>query len=264
VFDHRRLSVPVLVAALQLGASAPARDAPELSVIVARWTAANRTDFDSAPSYSYRETIRNSDGIRTYDVTMLEGSPYQRLLSVGGKPLSEADRQHEDEKLRDERRKRAEESAGERADRIANYQKDRARAGRILEELPRAFQFQLRAARQLRDRRVYVLAAAPRRGYDPPNAEAKVLAGMRGEFWIDSATYQLVHGTARVLKPVSIAGFFARVQPGTEFLVEQQPVDAGIWLPSRFQIRSRSSILFLFHHHVSEERIYFDYRRSAG
>src|SRR5689334_15849116 len=73
----------------------------------ARWAAANDADFRAAPSYAYQETIRNDDGTKTYDVTMVLGSPYKRLMAVGGKPLSDADRRSEDEKLAQERRKRA-------------------------------------------------------------------------------------------------------------------------------------------------------------
>jgi len=93
----------------------------------------------------------------------------------------------------------------------------------MLEEIPRAFDYTLRSARRVSSRTVYVLTATPRAGYDSPSAEARVLTGMQGEFWIDTATYQLWHGWARVLHPVSIEGFLATVQPGTEFEVDQRP-----------------------------------------
>jgi hypothetical protein len=97
----------------------------------------------------------------------------------------------------------------------------------------------------------------------PPNIEARVLTGMQGEFWIDTKTYQLFRGWARVLRPVSIEGFLATVQPGTEFEIEQRPVGDGIWLPTRFFIHSRSDIAFVFHHHTSEDRTYFNYRKVS-
>jgi hypothetical protein len=264
VSDQRRILVPLLIVTALEFSPAAADTAPKVGDIVRRWGAAMQADFEAAPHYSYRETIRNGDGIRTYEVTMLAGSPYKRLLSAGGKPLSDEDRRSEDRKFEEERRKRAAESADDRAKRLADYQKDREHAHRILREIPRAFTFRLRSARQVPRHRVYVLDAAPRPGYDPPTVEAKVLTGMRGEFWIDASAFQLVRGTARVLEPVSIGGFLAKIQPGTEFVIEEQPLDVGVWLPTRFVIRSHSSILFLFHHHVSEERTYFDYTRVGN
>jgi hypothetical protein len=76
---------------------------------------------------------------------------------------------------------------------------------------------------------------------------------MQGAFWIDTITFQWVRASARVLRPVSIAGIFARVQPGTAFEVEQMPMSGDVWLPRHFQIQSRSSILLFFHHHINEE-----------
>ena len=87
---------------------------------------------------------------------------------------------------------------------------------------------------------------------------------MQGEFWIDTITFQWVRASARVLRPVSIAGIFARVQPGTAFEVEQMPMSGDVWLPRHFQIRSRSSILLFFHHHINEEDTYFDYRKITS
>jgi hypothetical protein len=63
---------------------------------------------------------------------------------------------------------------------------------------------------------------------------------------------------------VSIEGFLAKVQPGTEFEVEQRPVAEGIWLPIHMSIRSKSSIAFVFHHHTTEDRRYFAYRRAPS
>jgi len=235
---------------------------PNANVIVQRWTAALRKEFDAAPQYGYTERIQNDDGRKVYEVTMLYGTPYKRLIRMDGKALEAHEERKEERRLAFARAERARESPEDRAHRIADYRKDFDRAHRILEELPRAFQYSLRGELRTSPRPQYVLEASPRAGYDPPNAEAEVLAAMRGEFWIDAATYQLSRAVVRLLHPVTIEGFLATVQPGTEFAVEQRPVAGGIWLPTRFQIRSRSSILLLFHHHVDEDRTFFNYHRQ--
>jgi hypothetical protein len=261
----RIAGITPLVVGAALLAPAAGRDAtPDVATIVRQWTDANRADFKAALEYNFSETIRNDDGVKTYDVTMLFGTPYKRLVRVDGKPLSAEDQRKETEKFERERASRAAESPDDRAHRIADFESDRERAHRVIEEMPRAFQYALVQKRSAGARTVYVLRATPRPGYDPPDAESQVLTGMRGEFWIDTATSQLVRGVARVLRPVSIEGFLARVEPGTEFEVTQQPVGPGIWLPTHFTIRSRSAIVFLFHHHTDEERTYFNYRRTSG
>ena len=241
----------------------PSTPSGDVSTFLQRWTAANRADFEAASAYDYSERDRDDDGTRTYDVSMLFGTPYKRLVLADDRPLSDSDRRKQDEQFQRARAERAAESPEDRARRIAEYQKSRARARRILEELPKAFDFRLSGRRTVGARSVYVLRAAPRNGYQPPDTATEVLTGMRGEFWIDTASGQLVRAVARVIHPVSIEGFLATVQPGTEFELEQIPVEAAVWLPSRLEIRSRSSIVFLFHHHTNEERRYFNYRKSA-
>lgn len=238
-----------------------ARSTLDGDAIVRRSTAANQADWAAASDYAYMDRTRNDDGTRTYDVTMILGSSYKRLVQDGGTPLSVAEQAKEDRKLTAEIAKREAESPEERARRIAEYQKQRERAHRIIEEMPRAFDYTVATTRRVGSRTVYVLHATPRKGYNPPNVESRVLTAMRGEFWIDTITFQWVRASAVVLKPVSIDGFLARIRPGTEFEVEQMPMTGDVWLPKHFQIRSRSSILFFFHHHINEEDTYFDYRK---
>jgi hypothetical protein len=60
---------------------------------------------------------------------------------------------------------------------------------------------------------VYVLRATPRKGYQPPNMQSQALLGMEGQLWIDKKTFQWVKVTARVIRPVSIEGILAQVEP---------------------------------------------------
>ena len=251
--------------ALALLIIVPARSARSLlngDAIVRLSTAANRADWAAAPNYAYMERTRDDDGTKTYDVTMMLGSSYKRLVKKDDRTLSVAEQAKEEQKRSDEVTKRQAESSDERTNRIADYQKSRERAHHIIEEMPRAFDYTVASTRRVGSRTVYVLRATPRKGYEPPNVESRVLTAMRGEFWIDTRTFQWVRASARVLKPVSIEGFLARVQPGTEFQMEQMPVSDEVWLPQHFQIQSRSSILFFFHHHINEDDTFFDYRRG--
>jgi len=258
-----RLTVSA-VAILGAGAALAGSDTPSADEIIRQSMVASARDWAASPHYDYFDRERTVDGVRTSAVTMILGTPYERLVSIDEKPLSASDSAKEEKKLAAETAKRNAESSGDRADRLADYRKTREQAHQIIQEMPRAFVYQVASTKQARGRTVYVLRATPRAGYDPPNAASKVLTGMEGEFWIDTATYQWVHASARVLTPVSIAGFLVKVQPGTRFELDQVPIEGDVWLPSHYEIRSRSSILFLFHHRVYEEHTYFNYRRNAA
>jgi hypothetical protein len=195
---------------------------------------------------------------------MMDGTPYQRLIAINGKPLSPEQEQEEKQKQEQADRQRRAESNQQRQQRIAKYEKDRHRNHAMMEQLTQAFTFKLVGQQQVRGFTVYVLRAMPRPGYKPPNLETQVLLGMQGELWIDTQTYQWVKVTARVIHPVSIEGFLAQVEPGTQFELERSPVDHDIWQVSHFSMKSQAKVLYLFNHSSAEDETYFDYQRTVN
>ena len=67
--------------------------------IIQKSVAANQRDFKEDPNYNYKELDRSSDGSKLYRVMMIEGTPYNRLISVNGKPLSPERDAEEEKKL---------------------------------------------------------------------------------------------------------------------------------------------------------------------
>lgn len=136
---------------------------------------------------------------------------------MNGKPLPTEDQEREQQNLEEVISQRRSESPGDRAERLAKYERERKRHHLLMQQLTQAFDFRLLGERRLGHYAVYLLEATPRAGYQPPNTETEVLTGMQGKLWIDKETYQWVKVEAAVVRPVSIAGFLARVQPGTPF-----------------------------------------------
>ena len=250
-----------LVAAFPRDAAAKAPDTP---TIIKKSVEANKRDFDAAPGYNNKERDRTPEGSKLYQVTMIDGTPYRRLLAVNGKPLSQSQEAEEIRKQRDAAAQRKAESADQRRDRLAKYQRDRTRDHNMMDQLTEAFQFTLTGETRLRGFNVYVLKATPRPGYKPPNMDCQVLQGMQGQLWIDQKTYQWVKVTAQVVHPVSIEGFLAQVEPGTRFELEKAPVDDDVWQPSHFSMRSHAKVLFLINRSSSEDQSYFAYSKVSG
>ena len=257
-------AVSLLAAFYVRAAKAPSVSGVDARTIIQRSVEANQRDWQAEPEYSYSETIREGNDSKTYQVTMLFGSPYKKLIRVDGKALSSSDQKKEEDKFQNEVKQRRSESASAKASRIADYEKDRKRDHLMMEQLTRAFDFQISGQTRLAGHNVYVLSATPRKGYQPPNQQAKVLTGMRGSLWIDQQTSQWVRVRAEVISPVSIEGFLARVEPGTRFELEKMPVSKDIWLPKHFSVRSHARVLGLFHHHTSEDDTWFDYHKTPG
>jgi outer membrane lipoprotein-sorting protein len=255
-----------ILAALASIALAAHAAQPSPEEIVQRSVAANEADWGQAPNYSYteREVTSAKNGpkkVRTYEVTMIEGSPYERLIAVNDQPLSPGEQQREEQKYRREVDRRKSESPQDRAKRIAKYQKEQRRDHLMMKEMTVAFQFKLVGDDTVDGHDVYVLEATPKAGYQPNGQEERVLLGMKGKMWIDKEHYQWVKVEAQVIKPVAFHGFLAKVEPGTSFLLEQEPVSATLWLPKHFSMNVKAAALGFISKDATHDETYTDYKR---
>jgi hypothetical protein len=242
-----------------------AAQSPDPKDIIRRSVHAIKADWNQAPGYSFEErdveTKHNArPTVKTYDVLMLDGSPYNRLIAIDDRPLSLGDQAEEERKLSGEVRKRQHESNRERARRIAKYEKERRHDQAMLMDMVDAFDFQLTGEETVNGHDCWVLEAQPKRGYQPTDRETKVLAGMRGRLWIDKNQYQWARVKAEVFKPVSFYGFIAKVGPGTRILLEQDPVADNLWLPKHFRMQVKASALGFFDESSIDDETYRAYK----
>jgi hypothetical protein len=259
---HRLNGIGSLVALSLLLPAAASDGELDVNIIIQRSVEANQADWKVAPEYSYCERDREENGgTKTYSVLMILGSPYWRLVMINGTPLSLQEEKKEQQRLDETIARRRRESAHERQERIAKYEKERRRDQLLMEQLTKAFEFKLVGRQRRESYDTYVLEAMPRPGYRPPNMETQVLTGMQGKLWIDEKSFQWVRVEAQVVRPVTIEGFLARVEPGTRFELEKMPVDDGVWLPKHFAMESGAKILFFFTYRTQEDQTYFNYRK---
>ena len=237
----------------------PQDDAPR---IIERSLDNLKQDWAAEPRFDCTERDKDKNGIKTYQDIMLYGSQYQKLIALNDKPLNARQRAEEEQKFRTAASRWQAETSSQRRQRIARYEAQRKHATELILELTKAFSFTVDGIDKLGEHDVYVLNAEPRKGYVPPNMDTRVLTGMRGKLWIERTSFQWVKVDVEVFRPVSIRGFIARVEPGTRFEFEQEPVSAEIWLPSHFAVKSRSKVLFLFNHQTDEDNTYFDYHAA--
>jgi hypothetical protein len=237
----------------------------DADTIIRRSVAANAADWNAAPDYDYFERdVQPGGGTRTYEELMILGSQYERLVAVNGKPLSLAQQTEQRQKLLETVVSRQDESPREREERIAKYEEERKRDRIMMEQLTKALDFKLLGEQQLGPYKVYVLRATPCPRYEPPNYQAEVLTGMEGKLWIDERTFQWVKVQATVVRPVSIGGFLAQVEPGTHFELQKMPVGDGVWLPRHFAMKSQAKVLFLFTRKSQADETYFQYHRATS
>lgn len=249
------LSLPVLCAA-----------PPDAKQIVARSVANTQADWNAAPQYDFTERdLITPDGrnTRKYRVLMIDGSPYNELIGTNGRPLPKEQAEAEARKLQREVAKRQHETRSQRQKRVAEYERERRQDNELLKTMIEGFSFRLAGEATVDGRRCFVLQGTPKPGFQPTSRETEVLKGMRGTMWIDEQQYQWVKVQAEVFRPVTFGLFIARVRPGTQFTLEQQPVQGNLWLPSHFSMRVKATVLHFVPHNSFDDETYRDYHRAA-
>ncbi len=240
-----------------------ASNSNQANEIVQRSVARTNADWDAAPEYGFTVhdviTRKGSKTSKTYEVLMIEGSPYNRPIAINGRKLTPAEIKKEDRKLQQEIKRRRDESPAARQKRVAEYEKERRQDHALLREMVKGFDYTLAGEDTVNGRRCFLLEATPKPGYQPPTRDTQVLWGMRGKMWVDMQQYQWVRVTAEVFRPVSFGLFFATVKPGTEFTLEQMPVKGELWLPSHFSMEINARVL-LWRHLLSDNETYTRFR----
>src|SRR5258708_26768927 len=130
-----------LISAMTLAAGPP--DARE---IVRRSVAASDENWKMARNYTFlqrteerqidSEGLVKSKEVKTYDVTLLEGSPYFRLLERDDHPLPAAEEKKEQAKLEKRSADRLQETPEQRRRRIEDYDRRRDRHRQPMPQAP--------------------------------------------------------------------------------------------------------------------------------
>jgi hypothetical protein len=235
---------------------------PPAHEIVEKSVQVTHEDWKRAPGFDFCELDQSGEGSKLYQVLMILGSPYNRLIAANGKKLSLEMQEKEREKLSAIAERRKRETAQEHQRRVTQYEKERQRDQLLLEELTAAMDFTLTSTDIVDSRKIYVVDANPKAGYVPKNIMTTVLSGMRGRLWVDQSSFRWVKVTAEVVRPVMIEGFVARVEPGTRFELREMRVNDQVetWLPSHFMMQSRARIFLFFPRSSNKDEKYFKYK----
>jgi hypothetical protein len=198
-----------------------------------------------------------SDESQTYEILILAGHPWGKLIERNGKPLDAREARRVQEKLDREMEKRRSEDAAAKA----REDKERIETRRFLREVPDAFVLKIDGEEQIGGRPVWVISATPRPGYHPKLPHGDALTKVRGKIWIDQAEYQWVQVEAEVTAPLSFGLGLLRVAPGGTLHFEQTRVNDEVWLPSRASIRADARVVYVKKLRAEMDITYRDYRK---
>jgi hypothetical protein len=247
----------ILASATALLGQADARE------VIRRAVAADERNWKAARNYTFSERVNlryldsqgrvKSQEVSIHDVMLLDGSPYRRLVARDDRPLPPGEEKKEQEKLARSIAERREETAAQRAQRLAEYDRRPEWQREAWRELPEAFDFRLAAEEVWDGHSLYVIEATPRQGYQPRSRTAKVLAHLKGKLWVDRQDYHLLKAEVEVIDTISVGLFLVRVAKGSRAAFEQTRVNDEVWLPRRVQVFASARLGLLKVLHVEQE-----------
>jgi hypothetical protein len=190
--------------------------------------------------------------VEVSEVIPLEGTPYERLISKDGRPLTPDEQRKEEQKFARAARERRNESPEERRERIRKYETERS----FLKDLPNAYDVKLVGDETVDGRPAWILEVIPRPGFVSTTLRGGMLRHIKGKLWIDKQDIQWAKAEAHVVEPVSIGWILARIGAGAQIKLDMTPVVNGLWMPERIDISGAARVLMV-HTKVLDEHLTF-------
>jgi hypothetical protein len=219
---------------------------PDARQIIRHSVAAGERNWRAGRNYRFLQRVElrrlDSQGglksaeVKTYDITLQDGTPYQQLVERDDHPLPATEERRERENLAKSIAGRRRETAAERAKRVSTYEGRPEWQREAWCELADAFEFSLAGEGILDGRSVFVIEGVPRPGYLPRSRTAKLFRSLKGRFWVDQQDHQIVKVEAEVTDTIWVGLLLVRIATGSRATLELTRVTDGVWLPGRLQV----------------------------
>ena len=245
--------------------------APDPKEIVRRGVEADEKNFEIARNYTgqRRAVIKEFEKsgkvkkqfTRTYDVTVLYGQEYSRLIQKDDRPLSADDEKKEQEKLDKFIAKHKSESADEHRKHLEKQEKEKKQDRAFIQDLVNAYDFQIVGEEKIDGREMWVIEANPRKDFHPTQPHADILPKLKGKLWIDKHGYEWVRAEAEAIDTISFGLFLARLHKGSRLTFEQSRVNDEVWLPKRTLVAVDARIMLFKNAAFENETTYSNYKK---
>ena len=270
-----RLRVPfaphctlLLLTALSLSA---AEDPKE---IVRRALQINAHDSDLARNYTFlerteRRSVDSAGAIKsrestTWDITLLEGAPYRRVIRRNDKPLSPKEEAKQEAELKKSAAERQKETPEQRQKRLATQDRERQQRQEELNEIPDAFDLRLVGEEQIDGMPVWVIDGTPRKNYKTKSRQVGFVTKVRGRMWVSQEDYRPVKIEAETIDTVSIGGILARIHKGFRIHLEFTRVNGEVWLPKFAAVAGSARLLLVKGLHIDQDFTFSNYRKFSA
>jgi uncharacterized protein (DUF2062 family) len=259
--NHVRFSAGALVWMLLVASrgAAQTQSADVAATELVRQTVAHElAATNTGGQYMCRVHEETPQGSETRVMVEIRDLEIGRLILKNGRPLSPAQMQREEERLRSLLTNRT---------RLLKYQTEQnadvARLQRIIQVLPDAFVYQYAGAEEDRaGRELALVTFRPNPDYHARSIELRVLQVVEGTMLIDTVAERFVRVKANLCQDVDFGwGILDHISRGGSFLLEQQVVWPDKWAMTTLALHYTNRLLLLFTSRVDSVTMVSDFRR---
>ncbi len=201
---------------------------------------------------------------KTHDITLLEGSPYTRLVARDDKPLPAKEEEQQQADLQRSIDARRKETPEQRQQRIAEWDRRRRAQEEELKEVPNAFDFRLVGEDTIEGAPAWVIEGTPRPGFKPKSKQAGYYKKLQGRIWITKADYIPVKIEAETVDTISMGAFVVRLQKGAHLHVENTRINDEVWLPKHVWFTGDARLLLVKGMKVATDIAFTNYKKFSA
>jgi hypothetical protein len=236
---------------------------PDARQIMEASIAATQRDWKARLHYTYMERDEDrrrdlaghvkSEDVEVSKTILVNGVPFEQLVERNGQPPSA----EQDRKQKGELDKLKRETPEQRAERLRKQEEENTS---IVQEVPKAFDFQVVGEEAVNGRPAYILQATPHPGYHAQGKYGNMFSKVAGKLWVDKQDLGWIKVDGQVIKPFSMGLFLVRLLRGSHITMQQTRVDDGIWMPERIEVRAAAKIFFVKSVVIDRVLTYSEYR----
>jgi hypothetical protein len=267
--------MPAEAASTRTGdAGSDAKDYPDGDKLVRDSLKASEINWRIAENYTWREVriFRQLDKhgnvtkqeSKSYDVTIIDGKEYERLIGKDGEALSPKEEKKEQEKLDKAIAKIQDESPSQREKRLRKDREEKEEREAMFRAIPDAYDMKVIGEEEVEGHEVWVLSATPRPGFKPFNRPTSWLSKMEGKLWIDKKRLIWLRAEIETLETITFGWVLARLGKGSTMSFEQQHVNGEVWVPRRIEVHFDARLALLKKVRGMAETLYSDYKKFSS
>jgi hypothetical protein len=237
--------------------------APDARQIMEASIAATQRDWKARLHYRYMERDEDrrrdlaghvkSEDVEVSRTILVNGVPFEQLVERNGQPPS-AEQERKQKGVLDKLKR---ETPEQRAERLRKQEEENTS---IVQEVPKAFDFQVLGEEAVNGRPAYVLQATPHPGYHAQGKYGNMFSKVAGKLWVDKQDLGWIKVDGQVIQPFSLGLFLVRLLRGSHITMEQTRIDDGIWMPERVEVRAAARIFFVKSLMIDRVVTYSEYR----